>query len=85
MDAFVKPSARDPNSEHDDNRPDRSEVEAALRTIIRWTGDDPDRARPDRDAGPHGARVRGVFLPATLRIPPRSCRRPSRRSKATTK
>ena len=43
MDAFVKPLARDPNSEHDDNRPDRSEVEAALRTIIRWTGDDPDR------------------------------------------
>lgn len=25
-------------------RPDRSEVEAAFRTIIRWTGDDPDRA-----------------------------------------
>ena len=43
MDAFVKPLARDPNAEHDDNRPDRSEVEAALRTIIRWTGDDPDR------------------------------------------
>lgn len=25
-------------------RPDRAEVEAAVRTIIRWTGDDPDRA-----------------------------------------
>lgn len=24
-------------------RPDRAEVEAAVRTIIRWTGDDPDR------------------------------------------
>jgi GTP cyclohydrolase I len=24
-------------------RPDRAEVEAAFRTIIRWTGDDPDR------------------------------------------
>ena len=24
-------------------RPDRAEVEAALRTIIRWTGDDPER------------------------------------------
>ena len=24
-------------------RPERSEVEAAFRTIIRWTGDDPDR------------------------------------------
>jgi GTP cyclohydrolase I len=28
---------------HDDRRPDRSEAEAAFRTIIRWTGDDPDR------------------------------------------
>lgn len=26
------------------DRPGRAEVEAALRTIIRWTGDDPDRA-----------------------------------------
>ena len=25
------------------NRPDRAEVEAAFRTIIQWTGDDPDR------------------------------------------
>lgn len=25
------------------DRPDRAEVEAALRTIIRWTGDDPER------------------------------------------
>jgi GTP cyclohydrolase I len=25
-------------------KPDRSEVEAAVRTLIRWTGDDPDRA-----------------------------------------
>jgi GTP cyclohydrolase I len=25
-------------------RPDRSEVEAAVRTLIRWSGDDPDRA-----------------------------------------
>jgi GTP cyclohydrolase IA len=24
-------------------RPDRADVEAALRTIIRWTGDDPER------------------------------------------
>src|SRR5215813_13995218 len=26
-----------------DSRPERAEVEAAIRTIIRWTGDDPDR------------------------------------------
>jgi GTP cyclohydrolase I len=25
------------------DRPDRAEVEAAIRTIIKWTGDDPDR------------------------------------------
>ncbi len=28
---------------HHDGRPDRAEVEAAIRTIIRWAGDDPDR------------------------------------------
>jgi GTP cyclohydrolase I len=27
----------------DDRRPSRAEVEAAVRTMIRWTGDDPDR------------------------------------------
>ena len=31
------------HSSHLDNRPERAEVEAAIRTIIRWTGDDPDR------------------------------------------
>jgi GTP cyclohydrolase I len=28
---------------HDETRPDRAEVEAAVRTIIRWAGDDPKR------------------------------------------
>jgi GTP cyclohydrolase I len=29
---------------HDDaERPDRADVEAAVRTIIRWAGDDPQR------------------------------------------
>jgi GTP cyclohydrolase IA len=28
---------------HNDGKPDRAEVEAAVRTIIRWSGDDPDR------------------------------------------
>jgi GTP cyclohydrolase IA len=27
----------------EDDRPDRADVEAAFRTIIRWTGDDPER------------------------------------------
>jgi GTP cyclohydrolase I len=28
---------------HHDGKPDRAEVEAAVRTIIRWSGEDPDR------------------------------------------
>ena len=28
---------------HNDGKPDRTEVEAAARTIIRWSGDNPDR------------------------------------------
>ena len=28
---------------HRDGKPERAEVEAAVRTIIRWSGDDPDR------------------------------------------
>jgi GTP cyclohydrolase I len=41
---MAKPVVRDLSTEtHDDRRPDRSEAEAAFRTIIRWTGDDPDR------------------------------------------
>jgi GTP cyclohydrolase IA len=28
---------------HNDGKPDRTEVEAAVRTIIRWSGDNPDR------------------------------------------
>jgi GTP cyclohydrolase I len=31
------------HSHHDTDRPDRAEVEAAFRTIIRWAGDDPRR------------------------------------------
>jgi GTP cyclohydrolase I len=29
---------------HCDGKPDRAEVEAAVRTVIRWSGDNPDRA-----------------------------------------
>jgi GTP cyclohydrolase I len=28
---------------HHDGKPDRAEVETAVRTIIRWSGDNPDR------------------------------------------
>src|SRR5689334_11673101 len=28
---------------HRDDRPERAEVEAAIRTVIRWAGDDPER------------------------------------------
>src|SRR5215813_14951750 len=30
-------------SQYRDSRPERAEVEAAIRTIIRWAGDDPQR------------------------------------------
>lgn len=36
-------STRDQDLTSTDTRPSRSAVEQALRTIIRWTGDDPDR------------------------------------------
>jgi GTP cyclohydrolase I len=36
LDALMKRAAQQP-------KPDRAEVEAAFRTIIRWAGDDPDR------------------------------------------
>jgi GTP cyclohydrolase I len=32
-----------PRTIHDAGRPERAEVEAAVRTIIRWSGDNPDR------------------------------------------
>lgn len=45
MDALVASSARNLRclSSFDSDRPDRSDVELALRTLIRWAGDDPDR------------------------------------------
>ena len=33
---------------HHAAKPDRAEVEAAVRTIIRWTGDDPERTMAQR-------------------------------------
>jgi GTP cyclohydrolase I len=45
MDAVAKkiPSAASPESSATRDRPSQEEVEAAVRTLIRWTGDDPDR------------------------------------------
>ena len=45
MDALVEPNARNLRclTAFDSERPDRSDVELALRTIILWAGDDPDR------------------------------------------
>ena len=42
-------------------KPSREEVEAAFRTIIRWAGDDPDRAGLLGNAGARRARVPRVF------------------------
>lgn len=43
MSSNVRQLERIRPSLHEANRPDRAEVEEAFRTIIRWTGDDPDR------------------------------------------
>ena len=39
----VQPLERIKSPDADDVRPCRTEVEAAVRTLIRWTGDDPER------------------------------------------
>ena len=59
MDALVEPSARNLRcpSSFDSDRPDRVDVELALRTIIRWAGDGPDR--PGLDETP--ARVARAY------------------------
>jgi GTP cyclohydrolase I len=43
MTSNVHPLGRIKTSHDESERPERAEVEAALRTVIRWTGDDPDR------------------------------------------
>ena len=43
MSSNVHPLGRIKTSHDESKRPERAEVEAALRTVIRWTGDDPDR------------------------------------------
>jgi GTP cyclohydrolase I len=43
MSSNVRPLERVRPLQHEAGPPERAEVEAALRTIIRWTGDDPDR------------------------------------------
>ncbi len=39
----VQPLERAKNPDSEDGKPRRAEVEAAVRTLIRWTGDDPAR------------------------------------------
>ena len=41
---------RAPAPKAETEKPSRSEVEAAVRTIIRWTGENPDRDGLARDA-----------------------------------
>jgi GTP cyclohydrolase I len=49
---IVTPSARRAAAAHSTDRPTRSEAEAAVRTLLRWAGDDPTReglvGTPDR-------------------------------------
>ena len=44
MTATVPPKDWTEKTQPQAERPERAEVEAAVRTIIRWTGDDPERA-----------------------------------------
>src|SRR3979411_328224 len=44
MTATVPPKDWTGKTQPQAERPERAEVEAAVRTIIRWTGDDPERA-----------------------------------------
>ena len=43
MNAPVIPLPRDESAEFSPTRPSRAEAEQAIRTLLRWTGDDPDR------------------------------------------
>jgi GTP cyclohydrolase I len=43
MDAFTKDPPVDLHRLFEGQRPDRAEAEAAVKTLIRWAGDDPDR------------------------------------------
>jgi GTP cyclohydrolase I len=71
-------------SQPETQRPSRAEVEAAVRTIIRWTGEDPDRdgliETPARVT-----RSFEEFFSGYGQDPAEILERPSRRSKGTTK
>jgi GTP cyclohydrolase I len=41
--------------------PNRADVEAAFRTIIRWTGDDPEREGLIETPNSRSARIRGAL------------------------
>ena len=66
-------------------RPSREEAEAAVRTLIRWAGDDPDRegllGTPDRVVRSYEE----FFARLRRRTRARCCSAPSRRSRATTR
>ena len=65
-------------------KPSQAEVEAAVRTIIRWTGEDPERdGLIETPAGV--TRSFEEFFSAVARTRLRFWKRPSRRSKGTTK
>jgi GTP cyclohydrolase I len=43
MSPALQKKHKEPAVDQSDDRPSRSEVEAAVRTMLRWTGEDPDR------------------------------------------
>lgn len=65
-------------------RPSRAEAEAAFRTIIRWEGDDPHRDGLIETPSRALARSR-IFSRDTRKTPTSFYKKPSRKSRATTK
>jgi len=62
MNATMPPTKWTEKTQPQAERPERAEVEAAVRTIIRWTGDDPERAGLLDTPRACRARLRGILF-----------------------
>ena len=70
MSSNVQTLVRDKPQLSETERPGRSDVEAAVRTMIRWTGDNPDREGL-RETPSRVARAFEEFCAACLELAPR--------------
>ena len=59
---FIASTENSPCHDLRQDRPSRDEAERAIRTLLRWAGDDPDREGLRDTPGPRGARLRGLVL-----------------------